>query len=140
MKRLMSGFLALAILASPAMVSAQGKQDSSKSGNPTEMQSDVDILKVDVVYVATGYRASEIIKDPIYNDANEQVGTVDDLIVRSDDKVVYAIVSVGGFLGIGDRLIAVPYQAFGIEGDGKFVLPGATKEQLKNVPEFKYRQ
>ena len=140
MKRLMSGFLALAILASPAMVSAQGKQDSSKSGNPTEMRSDVDILKVDVVYVATGYRASEIIGDPIYNDANEQVGTVDDLIVRSDDKVVYAIVSVGGFLGIGDRLIAVPYQAFGIEGDGKFVLPDATKEQLKNVPEFKYKK
>jgi hypothetical protein len=46
---------------------------------------------------------------------------------------------VGGFLGIGSRLVAVPYQALQIsEAPTKILLPGASKEALKNLPEFKY--
>jgi hypothetical protein len=54
--------------------------------------------------------------------------------------VLFAIIQVGGFLGLGSRLIAVPYTSLQISDDGRrIVLPGATKQRLEQLPEFKYR-
>ena len=75
----------------------------------------------------------------VRNDANESVGKVDDIIIRPDDRVLFAVLSVGGFLGMGDRLVVVPYEQLRFDGEDKAVLPGATKEGLKQLPEFKYR-
>ena len=67
------------------------------------------------------------------------LGELDDLIVGKD-RVLFAIVQVGGFLGIGSHFIAVPYSSLQINEDGsRIVLPGATREQVKGLPEFKYR-
>ena len=52
-------------------------------------------------------------------------------------RLSYAIVSVGGFLGIGKRLVAIPVEQLRDE-KGKLILPGATKEALKALPEFQY--
>jgi len=51
--------------------------------------------------------------------------------------VSYAIVGVGGFLGMGERDVAVPVSRFK-QQMGKIVLKGATKDALKAAPEFKY--
>lgn len=87
--------------------------------------------------IAVGERASKLIGAPVYNDQDERVGTIDDLIVSLDRKVTYAVVSVGGFLGIGKRLVAIPVEQLRT-GKDKVVLPGATKEALKALPEFQY--
>jgi len=97
----------------------------------------IDLVRVDVTHLSTGYRASKINGSPVYNANNERIGTIDDLIVNDDDRVWYAIVSVGGFLGVGRHLVAVPYDALQLN-DNKFVLPQASKDQLKSLPEFKY--
>ena len=95
--------------------------------------------KVDVTNVSTGYRGSKLVGATVVNEANEKIGTVDDLIVTRSDKVVYAIVSVGGFLGVGDKLVAVPFDGFQLAAD-KTTLPGATKEALMNMPKFTYQK
>lgn len=98
------------------------------------------VTQVTVIEPATvmkGYRASKIVGTTLTNEANETVGKIDDLVIRADDKVVVAIVSVGGFLGVGDRLVAVPYDAIAWR-ENTGVLPGATKDRLKTFPEFKY--
>ena len=101
--------------------------------------TDVALVVVDVVAVADGYRVSKLRGTTVINPANEKIGSLDDLIVGKD-RVLFAIIQVGGFLGIGSHLVAVPYTSLQISDDGKHVvLPGATKEQLKNLPEFKYR-
>jgi hypothetical protein len=101
--------------------------------------ADVALVVVDVVAVADGYRVSKLRGTTVINPANEKIGSLDDLIVGKD-RVLFAIIQVGGFLGIGSHLVAVPYTSLQISDDGKHVvLPGATKEQLKNLPEFKYR-
>ena len=97
----------------------------------------IDLVKVDVTHLSTGYRASKINGSPVYNANNERIGTVDDLIVNDDDRVWYAILSVGGFLGVGRHLVAVPYDALQIQ-DQKLILPQASKDDLKALPEFKY--
>ena len=52
-------------------------------------------------------------------------------------KAPFVVLSVGGFLGVGDRLVVLPYDQLRTAG-GKVVLPGATKDALKALPEFKY--
>jgi hypothetical protein len=97
----------------------------------------VGLVKVDVRTVATGYRSSKLVGSTVVNEANETVGKVDDLIVTPDNKVPFAILSVGGFLGLGTHLVAVPFTSLKV-ADNKIMLPGATKEALKDLPEFKY--
>ena len=73
----------------------------------------------------------------MYNDNNEKVGKVEDIIIAPDKMVSYAIVGVGGFLGLGRHDVAIPAGQFKPEGF-KLVLPGATTEVLKALPEFEY--
>jgi len=97
----------------------------------------VELVKVDVRKLAAGYRASKVIGSSVVNDANETIGKIDDLLVSSDGKQPYAVLSVGGFLGMGTRLVVVPYDTLKF-ADNKVILPGGTKEGLKMLPEFKY--
>jgi hypothetical protein len=97
----------------------------------------VELVKVDVQKLSAGYRASKVIGSSVVNDANETIGTVDDLLVSRDGKQPYAVLSIGGFLGMGNRLVVVPYETLKF-ADKKVMLPGGTKEGLKMLPEFKY--
>ena len=106
---------------------------------PVASAASVELVVVDVVQVANGYRASKLRGVTVSNPQNQKIGELDDLIVGKD-RVLFAIVQVGGFLGIGSHLIAVPYTSLQINEDGsRIVLPGATQEQVKGLPEFKYR-
>jgi PRC-barrel domain len=97
----------------------------------------VTIMKVDPSSLATGYRTSKVVGSSVVNEANETVGTIDDLIVTPSEKVPFAVLSVGGFLGMGTKYVVVPYSSLTVR-DKKMILPGATKESLKALPEFKY--
>ena len=95
------------------------------------------IMKVDPATVATGYRVSKVVGSTVVNQANETVGTIDDLIVTPSEVVPFAVLSVGGFLGMGTKYVVVPYNALRLQ-DKRIVLPGATKDSLKALPEFHY--
>jgi sporulation protein YlmC with PRC-barrel domain len=87
--------------------------------------------------IAVGHRASKLIGAPVYNEQDERVGSIDDLIISPDRSVSYAVVSVGGFLGLGGRLVAIPVEQLQAKED-RLVLPGATKDALAKLPEFQY--
>jgi hypothetical protein len=97
----------------------------------------VEITKVDVQTVAAGYRASNVIGNKVVNDANETIGKIDDLLVTRDGKEPYAVLSVGGFLGMGTRMVVIRYDSLKF-ADDKIVLPGGTKDGLKMLPAFQY--
>jgi sporulation protein YlmC with PRC-barrel domain len=89
-------------------------------------------------------RASKLIGSSVYNDHNEKVGSVDDIVLGKNNKADVVIVSVGGILGMGNKLVAVPYTDLTLgdtknaSSDNKVVMPGATKESLKAQSEFRY--
>jgi len=90
--------------------------------------------------VALGWSAKkQILGQPVYNEKNEKVGRIDDIIVAPDSSVSYAIVGAGGFLGVGKHDIAIPASQLK-QQDGKFVLPGATKEAIKALPKARVRK
>jgi PRC-barrel domain len=97
----------------------------------------VEIAKVDVQKLSVGYRASKVIGSNVLNDANDTIGKIDDLLVSPDGKTPFAVLSIGGFLGLGSHMVVVPYESLKLV-DNKIVLPGGTKDTLKVLPEFKY--
>jgi hypothetical protein len=97
----------------------------------------VTLMKVDPQTLATGYRTSKIVGATVVNETNETVGTIDDLIVTPGGQAPYAVLSVGGFLGLGTKYVVMPFTTLKIV-DKKIVLPGGTKDALKALPEFKY--
>ena len=100
----------------------------------------VVVIDVDVKEVAKGYRASELAGADVENSTGEKIGSIDDLIVDRE-KVLFAILQVGGFLGIGGFLVAIPYNSLEINEDGsKIVLAQGSKEELQKLPEFKYEE
>jgi len=98
----------------------------------------VELVVVDIHAVADGYRASKLIGSSVVNDQNEKIGTIEDIIIGRD-RVLFAVLQVGGFLHLGGHKVAVPYQSLVLDESGsKIKLPGATQEALKKLPEFKY--
>jgi len=90
--------------------------------------------------VALGWSVKRtILGQTVYNDNNERVGSIDDIIIAPDTAISYAIVNAGGYLGLAKHDVAVPVSKFKLV-EGKLVLPGATKEALKASPEFQYAQ
>ncbi|WP_063958221.1 PRC-barrel domain-containing protein [Bradyrhizobium manausense] len=111
------------------------------SSNPALPQAGVALVKVDLNVVAQGYRMSKLIGSTVSNDKNEKIGSLDDVIAAKDKKQLdFAILQVGGFLGVGGHLVAVPFDSLTIDDTGsKITLPGASKEELKKLSEFHYR-
>lgn len=100
-------------------------------------QRPVVLAVADVRLVALGYRVSGFLGSRVTTPEGETVGRIDDFII-GDDKVLMTIISVGGFLGIGDRKVAIPYSSLNISPD-RIVLPGGNPDAVSRLPEFHYR-
>ena len=88
--------------------------------------------------VADGWSAKrQILGHAVLNDQNEKIGAVDDIIIAPDNSVTYAIIGAGGFLGVARHNVAIRVSQLKVDG-GALILPGATKEALKQAPEFEY--
>jgi PRC-barrel domain len=119
----------ITLLASAAVLAAVLGGPASSQGTPQT----VSLMKVDPQSLATGYRTSKVVGSTVINEANETVGTIDDLIVTPGEKVPFAVLSVG----MGTKYVVVPYSSLEVN-DKRMMLHGATKDSLKSLPEFKY--
>jgi sporulation protein YlmC with PRC-barrel domain len=81
--------------------------------------------------------ADTLIGEDVYNRQDEDLGDIKEIMldIRSG-QVAYAVLSFGGWLGMGDKLFAVPWQALQLDTDNKRFLLDVSKEHLKNAPGF----
>jgi sporulation protein YlmC with PRC-barrel domain len=129
MKPMQFLMLAAFVLISPTISHAQVAGSTPLGVTVTELQA-----------VVKGWSVKRtVLGQAVYNDKDEKVGSVDDIIITPDKAVSYAIVGTGGFLGLAKHDVAIPVSQFKLV-DKKLVLPGATKEALKAIPEFQYAQ
>jgi len=88
--------------------------------------------------VTYGWSAKrQVLGQPVYNDKNQVIGKIDDIIIAPDKAVSYAIIGVGGFLGVDRHDVAIPVSQIKLQ-EGKLVLPGASKQALEAQPQFEY--
>ncbi len=125
---------------SPAATAAPATHDTS--GSPTANGYNTPSARNPVMTDNGGMRTSKIVGSSVYNDRNEKVGSIDDLVIGSD-KTLNAVVSVGGFLGMGTKMVEVPFDKlqFGNtkgSSDNRVVMPGVTKESLTSMPDYHY--
>ena len=79
-------------------------------------------------------RASDLLGMDVENFNGDEIGEIDDLIISSDNTPT-AVISVGGFLGLGDKLVAIPYNELKFDSEREDVVYNATEEQLKSLVE-----
>lgn len=95
------------------------------------------IAGIDDAALAKGARASKIIGAKVYK-GDTSIGQIDDVLVDLDHATAAAVIlSVGGFLGIDEKLVAVPVTAIKVGAEAKFTTD-LTKDQLANAPAFDF--
>ena len=124
--------LALATLTVVGALCSTGPVAAQVAGGTTTVGVSV------TTQLASGWSVKKtLLGKTIYNEAGQKVGKVEDLIIAPDTNVSYVIVGAGGFVGIGRHDVAIPVAQIQDKA-GKLVMPGATKDTIKDMPVFTY--
>jgi hypothetical protein len=117
---------------------------SAQADKPVAGRSVLGVTVVEMEAVIAGWSTKkDLMGKNVLNDQKDKIGKIDDIIItppKSDTKVPYAsfaIIGVGGFLGLGKNDVAIPMEQIKLQG-GNLVLAGATKDALKALPKFEY--
>src|ERR1700719_4287560 len=114
---------------SASVVALAGSLAVAPSGRATAATSSLSTMH---------WLASDIYKADVYDNAEDKIGVVTDLIVDNSGTVTTAVVSVGGLLGVGKKDVAVPFKDLKVASrDGKeWLVLNQTKEDLKTAPAY----
>src|SRR5579872_5172448 len=109
---------------------------SPASGRRVCMRNEDKVVHTDG---STPYRrvmsASSMMKDYVYNRMDEEMGSLKEIMVDvPSGKVAYAVLAVGGFLGMGERLFAIPWTSLTLDEDRKCFVMDANKERFEKAP------
>ncbi|MGE3989885.1 PRC-barrel domain-containing protein [Pseudorhodoplanes sp.] len=143
--------VAATLLATPVLA----QTTTAPQPNAPAMKNDATMNKpMDRQAINGQWRASKLIGVDVYNNQNEKLGEINELILTSNGQVSGAVIGVGGFLGMGERDVMVPLDKLTFsndraattgaanDGDRKWypdrAVLNTNKDQLKGMPEFKY--
>lgn len=128
-KRHLAGALIAFSLAAASQVSVAQVAGGATLGVTVEQQE----------LVINGWSVKKtILGKHVYNEKGDEVGTIDDIIIAPEGAVSYAIIGAGRFLHVARHDVAIPVQQIDVNDEGKFVLAGATRDALKQLPVFEY--
>jgi sporulation protein YlmC with PRC-barrel domain len=133
-------FSALRLVAQDAANRGTTRNSATSDANASSDQASIG--KLDRRTSGSNVRASQLIGANIQNDNGESVGEINDLVIDGNSgRVRYAAVTYGGFLGMGSKLFAVPFEAFHVKpksaNSNDYVLVlNVTKDQLKGAEGF----
>ena len=80
--------------------------------------------------------SQDLVGKKVVNQEGEEVGEIEDIVIGTDDKVVQAVVSVGGFLGVGEKNVAVSFDELQPGRDEAVLMNRASVEDLKQRPAY----
>lgn len=110
---------------------------------PVAGRAPLGVTVIEMEAIVVGWSAKrDLIGKTVVNDKSDKIGKIDDLIISPSKDgtpaATFAIIGVGGFLGIGKRDVAIPTTQLKLH-QKQLTLPGATKEALKALPPFVYQ-
>jgi sporulation protein YlmC with PRC-barrel domain len=101
-----AGMAGTALLASVAFAQSPSTPSDTTKNSPTTTMSDSSSMSS----FQGNWRASKLVGLSVYNDKNESVGSISDMLTDKNGKIVAVVIGVGGFLGVGEHLVAVPFE------------------------------
>jgi sporulation protein YlmC with PRC-barrel domain len=127
--------LAIATAIAATITGAAYAQESRTTGVTSPLQTQVLIAIPQNVTTVTNFY-----KQNVYDPSDVKVGEINDVLVDNDGKIGAFIIGVGGFLGIGEKDVAVPFNSVrATQRDGKWWLTmNASKDSLTSAPGYKY--
>jgi sporulation protein YlmC with PRC-barrel domain len=105
-KYAIAGVAGAALLASAAFAQSPSTSDSTTRNSPTTTMSDTSTSPSSF---QGNWRASKLVGLSVYNEKNESVGSINDMLTDKNGKITAVVIGVGGFLGVGEHLVAVPF-------------------------------
>ena len=103
-KYAIAGVAGTALLASVAFAQSPSTPSDTTKNAPTTTMSDTSSS------FHGNWRASKLVGLSVYNDKNESVGSINDMLTDKNGKITAVVIGVGGFLGVGEHLVAVPFE------------------------------
>lgn len=134
------GLLLIVTAFAAVPVFAETAQPGSQT-TPMTQQTPAAKQKMDPsASAASPMRMSEIMGKTVQNSTGENLGKIEDFVVEKDGRVGYAVLSHGGFLGIGDKLVPIPWNMVsgqpGFQRGRDTLVLNMTKQQLEQAPNF----
>jgi sporulation protein YlmC with PRC-barrel domain len=112
------------------------QSDKSGASQMSSEKSPADTPATGTSHIAGGVRADELVGRNVVNKEGENVGEVAALVIQPERNEIHAVISVGGFLGMGDHEVAIPLKELEIGEDNVTLMSQQTKEDLKALPEY----
>lgn len=122
---------------------APAQSNAQAPAAPVAGRAPLGVTVIEMETIVVGWSAKrDLLGKTVVNDKNDKIGKIDDLIISpskdgSAPAASFAIIGVGGFLGIGKRDVAIPTAQLKLQ-EKQLTLPGATKDALKAMPPFVY--
>ena len=131
MKTLVTGIAVIALMTLPAL-GQDAPTSPATEKTPAAVTDSATLLSGDV-------SARALLHESVKNAANEMIGDINDVLIGGDGKITAVIVGVGGFLGMGEKNVALPFDQLTfskVAGDDLLVTTAATKASLETAPEY----
>lgn len=133
----------------PSATQSEPGTDSGATGTTTTTDPSVTAPSTTEQTAASGsfyqlqqgdMRASRLIGMTVYNDANENIGDINEIVLRPDGKVAAVVIGVGGFLGLGERDVAVPFEQIKMtaDGDNTRLTSTLSRDSLSTAPAWSW--
>jgi hypothetical protein len=135
-RHLPAGVAAVALMAQPALAQdaqqpqPKTEQEQPAAGAASDQPSDTEQQG----WVSVG----EVLGAPVVNETGDEVGEIEDVVMK--DNAYFAVVSVGGFLGLGDKNVAIPLDELKLGEDEAYLMSAQTEEQLEQMPAYEATQ
>lgn len=118
----------------PGPMSPPASTQQSGAMSPSSTATLMTAVPGDCVTVTNYY------KQNVYDPSDSKIGEITDVLVNKEGRVTAVIISVGGFLGMGEKDVAAPFEAIRAtqKGNEWYLVMNTTKDALKNAPGYKY--
>jgi hypothetical protein len=126
----------------PAVAEQPAAEPGAEEAAAEEAAPPADMSFLEVQEEEQFLADEEVIGKDVRNVMDQEVGTIADLVMDQEQKLVGVVLSVGGFLGIGEKWVAIPVDQieFPTRDQPARLLVAVTEEQLKNAPDFTTRE
>jgi sporulation protein YlmC with PRC-barrel domain len=109
-KYTIAGLAGTALLATVAFAQSPSTSDTTKSDTTKMAPAAASDTSTSPSSFQGNWRASKMVGLSVYNDKNESLGSINDFLTDKNGKLVAVVIGVGGFLGVGEHLVAIPFE------------------------------